>query len=177
MSICRSLSLAPALAQPGASRASCMLLIPPPLCSAAQLLRELPIALTQPLGRAEDIVLRHVRRVFARGRMTAQCLRERADVMRPRAAAHAEILDAQRVSRLAELPDLVPIAREGIERHRERTILGYAVALLVVQRLEGRLLRRGPVGHRQRRHMTADRAPNSLEERQHGAGTARAIEP
>src|SRR2546421_1864821 len=154
MSICSSLSFTPALAQPGARRRSCMSLMSVPPRSAAQLLRELRVASPQPLGGAEDVVLRHVRRVFARGRMTAQRLREPADVMRSRAAAHAEILDTHRVSRLAEFRDLVAIAGKWIERHRERTILGNTVALLVAQRLEGRLLGRGPIGHGERRHVT-----------------------
>src|SRR5579885_3119415 len=143
MSICRSLSLTPALAQPGASRRSCMSLIPSSPSSAVQLLGELPVARVQALRRAEHIVLRHVRRVPARGRMTTQRLRERADVMRPGAAADAEIMDAHAVGLFAELRDLVAVAGEGIERHGERPVLRDTIAGLVVQRLEGRLLRRG----------------------------------
>src|SRR5215472_9096595 len=107
MSICRSLSFSPALAQPGASRRSCMSFMSELLVrSAAQLLRELHVARAQPLGRAEDVVLRHVRRILARGRMAAERFRERADMMRPRAAADAEVAHPHRVGRLAELRDL-----------------------------------------------------------------------
>src|SRR5260221_5038951 len=56
--------------------------------------------------RPEDVVFRHVGRVAARRRLAAERLGHGADVMRPRAAAHAQITDVDRLRRPWELVDL-----------------------------------------------------------------------
>src|SRR6185312_7805237 len=87
----------------------------------------------QPLGAAEDVVLRHIGRVAARRRLTPQRLGKGADMVRPGAAADAEIVDAERVGRLAELGDLEAVAGKGVERDRERVVARDAAAMLVAQ--------------------------------------------
>src|SRR5579875_2402362 len=85
----------------------------------------------QALRLAEDVMLGHVRRIAAGQRMTAECLGKGADVMRPGAAADAEIAHAEIIGRLAELGDLVAIAGEGIQRHGEGMIVRDAIAMPV----------------------------------------------
>ena len=69
--------------------------------------------------RAEERVLRHVGRILARRRPLADRFGKRADVMRARAAAHAEIPDVEFGRLPSELGDLEPVARERIERDGE----------------------------------------------------------
>src|ERR1700674_149744 len=122
MSMCRSWSLTPALAQRGANRASCMSAMGVPL--PAELSCVFQVLIAQALGLAEDVVLRHVGRIAAGGRMPAERLRERADMMRAGAAAHPEVTHAQRIGVLGELGDLEAIAGERVERDGERMIAG-----------------------------------------------------
>src|SRR5258708_40345257 len=56
--------------------------------------------------RAEDVVLRHVGRIAAGRRPAAERVGHGADVMRPRAAAHAEIPDVERERRRRDIGDL-----------------------------------------------------------------------
>src|SRR5207245_359118 len=83
---------------------------------------------------AEEGMLRHVRAVAARGRAASDRLGERADVVRARAAADAEVANAELVGLPAELGDLVAVARERVEGGRERL----AVEAALAQRLEAR---------------------------------------
>src|SRR5215469_5245183 len=176
MSICRPLSLTAATSQPGASRVSRSFPMAALPELAPQRLGIGEVLLAQPFRLAEDVMLRHVRRVTARRRLAAERLGQRPDMVRAGAAADAEIVDAMLIGRLAELGDLEPVAGEGIERHRKGVVVGNAVTMPVVQRLEGRLLRRRAIGHGQRRDMALHRVADALQERQHGARPAAAIE-
>jgi hypothetical protein len=66
----------------------------------------------------KERMLRHVRGILARRGMLAHDLRERANVMRPGAAAHAEIAYPHVEGLFAERRDLIAITGERIESHR-----------------------------------------------------------
>src|SRR5690349_19447667 len=83
-------------------------------CHALQLVRVILLHFLDPLVRAKKSVLRHVGRILARRRPFADGLGERADVMRPRAAAHTQVADVELRGLTAELGDLEPVAREGV---------------------------------------------------------------
>src|SRR5580698_4556233 len=64
---------------------------------------------------AEERVLRHVRRILARLRMTPQPFGQSANVMRPRPTTHPEILDPHLVRRATKFTNLRPSTHERIE--------------------------------------------------------------
>src|ERR1700694_6065694 len=65
--------------------------------------------------RSQKRVFGHIRGIFRPRRMLAHGFGQRTDVMRPGAAAHAQIADVHRESRFAEFGDLEAVAGERIE--------------------------------------------------------------
>src|SRR5216683_7791073 len=106
---------------------------------ASELARELPVLRLEALVGAEEGVLRHVGRIPARRRGTAERLGDGANVMRHGAATDAEIARAEFIGGLGELGDLEAVAGHGVERDGERHLAGQAIAMGIAQRLEGRL--------------------------------------
>ena len=96
-----------------------------------QPLREGQVVRLQARVGAEVGVLGHVGRVAARGRPPAHRLGHRADVVRRRAAAQADVLHAERERVAREVRDVVAGRGERVERGRERAPAS--------ERLEGRL--------------------------------------
>src|SRR5213079_2258616 len=107
-------------------------------------------------------MLRHISGVFARRRMLSDSLRECAYMMRAGAAAHAKVANTQVEGLLAELRDLIAIASERIEGHREGPRAFSEVPVRVAQGLKRRLVFAGAVGDGKRRHV------NRSEERRVG---------
>src|SRR6516165_8993728 len=70
----------------------------------SQLARVILLHLLDALVRTQESVLGHVRRVPACGRMLAYSFGERSNVMRPGAAAHAQVADVHLERGAAELP-------------------------------------------------------------------------
>src|SRR5215216_1703267 len=119
----------------------------------------------------EDRMLRHVGRVAAGRNRPAEALGHRADEVRRAAAAEADVADAEVARRGGELGQLEAVALERLERDREA-----AHAVGVLERLEVGLLGRRPVRHGLRGDVAVDRRPDPLEDRQHRARPARAVE-
>src|SRR5215472_755537 len=78
----------------------------------SQIPRVLPVALGDPRGRAEERMLRHVRRVTRGGRRLAGRLGHGPDVMRAGAAADAEVRGAEREGGRGELAEFLAGAGE-----------------------------------------------------------------
>ena len=83
----------------------------------------------------------------------------------------------QRVGVLAELRELVPVARERVESGGERSVVGQVIAVGIAERLEARLLLRRPVRHRKGGDVPLHRVPDPLQQRQHRARPADAVQP
>ena len=98
-----------------------------------------------------------------------------ADVVRPGAAAEAEVPDAELARGGAELGDLEAVAGERVERDRERPPRGTSHSASR-ERLEARLLLVRAVGHRQGGDVAVDRLTDRAEQRQHRPRPADAVE-
>src|SRR5262249_34824101 len=142
----------------------------------SELVRVVLLHLLDALVRAQERVLAHVRRIPARGWMPAGGFRQGADMVRPGAAAHAQIANVQRQRGAAELGDLEAVANEGIQRGRERAASPIAVPTRVTQRLERRLLPGRTVRNRQRSDVWLHGIANLLEKRKHRVWTADAVQ-
>ncbi len=123
---------------------------------------------------AEERVPRHVHRVAARRRLAPQALRQRADMMGTCPAAHAQVMDAERVRLAAKIEDLLARAHERIEPHREGA---RPVAARIGERHERGLSRRRAVGDRQRRHVTFHRRADLAHHRHDRRRSAVAVQP
>ena len=101
----------------------------------------------------------------------------RADVMRRVAAADAEVARAQRVGVAGELGDLVAVARERVERGRERPA-ARQLALAPGSVSDWKLGSASCVryGHRQRGDVAVDGRADRAEQRQHRLRPADAVQ-
>src|SRR5204862_49240 len=142
--------------------------------SALELHDVVALDLADALVGAEERVPRHVGAVAARRRMSPQALGERADVVRSRAAADAEVTDAEPIGLAPEVEDLPAGAQEGVEPDRKGALIPAAG---IGERHEGRLPGCRAIGHRQPRHVTLHGGADLLEHRQHRRGSAVAVEP
>src|SRR6516164_9259847 len=122
---------------------------------------------------AEEGVLGHVLAVAARRWTAAETLGERADVMRTGATADTEIANVGRESLAAEIEDLRARGHEGVQAVGERHPV---TATGIPERHERRLRRGGAIRDRESGDMAFDGGTDLLEQRQHGARAAMAIE-
>src|SRR5215218_4391640 len=130
----------------------------------------------EPLVRAEERVAAHIGAVAARRGRAAERLGDAADVVRRGAAAHAEVGHAEPRRGGGELAELEAVARERVERDRERAVAGDAVAVRVGQRLEARLGVRRAVRDGQRGDVAVAGGADALDQRQHRARAADAVQ-
>ena len=100
-----------------------------------------------------------------------------ADVHRGRAAAHADVVDAQVEGLLGERTDLVAVRLQGIESGGERaSVRGGHLGAGVGEVEERRLGLRGAVGDRQGADVTGHGRADLLQPRQHRRRSAEAVE-
>src|SRR5438876_9406513 len=104
--------------------------------SALELTDVVALDLADALVGAEERMPRHVDAVAARRRMSPQALGERADVVRSRAAADAEVTDTEPMGLAPEVEDLPAGAQEGVEPDRKGALIPAAG---IGERHEGRL--------------------------------------
>src|SRR4051795_11957641 len=122
-------------------------------------------------GRAEDRMELEGGGVAAGRRLAPERLGHGADVVRPAAAADADVVDAGLARAERELRHLEARALEGLELDGERP-----PAVLAAQRLERGGRRRRPVRHRLGRDRDVHGRADALEQRQHRLRSAGAVE-